>query len=163
MTGYTPGQLHPSASLVVGIDPGASGAIAVPNKDLALRDFLLMPTYKIGKSSRVNVQAVAEFLRRYQGADVSIEKVGAMPGQGVSSCFSFGHSAGSVEGIAAALCRSVTLVTPQKWKKAAGLIGKDKDAARVRACQLYPTEPMFHLKGKGQALADAVLIARFGG
>ena len=40
---------------------------------------------------------------------------------------------------------------------------KDKDAARTRAIQLWPAWRDLDLKGKGQALADAALIARFGG
>jgi hypothetical protein len=54
-------------------------------------------------------------------------------------------------------------VTPQAWKKSQGLIGTDKDAARSRAIQLWPTWKELHKKGKGQALADAALIARRGG
>jgi crossover junction endodeoxyribonuclease RuvC len=54
------------------------------------------------------------------------------------------------------------MVTPQKWKKAAGLIGTDKDAARTRAIQLWPNWRDLDKKGKGQALADAALIARYG-
>ena len=55
-----------------------------------------------------------------------------------------------------------TLVTPQAWKKDAGLIGKDKDAARARAIQLWPSWRDLDAKGKGQAYADAALIAMYG-
>ena len=51
----------------------------------------------------------------------------------------------------------VTLVTPQTWKNRADLIGKDKDAARTRAIQIWPAWRALDLKGKGQALADAAL------
>ncbi|MGC8384986.1 hypothetical protein ACP3P8_23150 [Pseudomonas aeruginosa] len=47
-------------------------------------------------------------------------------------------------------------------KKRAALQGQDKDAARARAIQLYPGVRDLDLKAKGQALADAMLIARFG-
>ena len=86
-----------------------------------------------------------------------------MPGQGVSSMFSFGHAAGTVSGVLAALHITTTLVAPASWKKAAGLIGTDKDAARSRAIQLWPKWRDLDAKIKGQALADAALIARFGG
>ena len=85
-----------------------------------------------------------------------------MPGQGLSSTFAFGHSAGVVEGVLAALHIPAVLITPQAWKKGAGLIGKDKDAARTIAARLYPFNRTLDLKGKGQALADAILIARIG-
>jgi len=57
---------------------------------------------------------------------------------------------------------SIVLVTPQKWKKAPGLIGSDKDAARGKAIQMWPKWQCLDKKGQGQALADAALIARFG-
>jgi crossover junction endodeoxyribonuclease RuvC len=85
-----------------------------------------------------------------------------MPGQGVTSMFNFGHSCGTVMGVLGAMGLPHTLVTPQAWKKQAGLIGTDKDAARSRAIQLWPKWRELDKKGKGQALADAALIAAYG-
>jgi crossover junction endodeoxyribonuclease RuvC len=85
-----------------------------------------------------------------------------MPAQGVASSFSFGHAAGVVMGVLGAFNVPVTLVTPQAWKKRAGLIGTDKDAARSQAIRLWPQWKELSLKGKGQALADAALIAKHG-
>jgi len=93
---------------------------------------------------------------------VYIEQVGAMPGQGVASMFNFGHSCGTIMGVIGALGYAHTMVTPQRWKKAAGLMGTDKDAARSRAIQLWPSWSDLSKKGIGQALADAALIARYG-
>ena len=121
-----------------------------------------MPVIKVGKASRVNASALAEMLRDFDAGEAYVEQVGAMPGQGVSSMFSFGHAAGVVAGVLGALLIPVTLVTPQRWKKAAGLIGTDKDAARSRAIQLWPRWQALGKKGEGQALADAALIAKFG-
>lgn len=67
-----------------------------------------------------------------------------------------------VEGILQGLFIPYSLVTPQAWKKTAGLIGSDKDAARSRAIQLYPSLRILDQKAKGQAVADALLIARHG-
>jgi crossover junction endodeoxyribonuclease RuvC len=146
---------------VIGIDPGASGAIVMLEDDTPI-EWTLMPTVKVGSASRVNASALAEFIRELEVDHVYIELVGAMPGQGVSSMFNFGHSTGTVMGVLGALGISHTLVTPQAWKKAAGLIGKDKDAARARAIQLWPNWRELDAKGKGQAFADAALIARYG-
>lgn len=146
--------------MIIGIDPGCSGAIAVLDKNGAHKAHILMPTMKVGKGNRVNGAALAAFLREHVECHAYLEKVGAMPGQGVTSTFTFGHAAGVVEGILQGLGIPYTLITPQSWKKAAGLIGKDKDAARTRAIQLYPELRVLDLKGKGQAVADAILIAR---
>ena len=146
---------------IIGVDPGINGSISILTDNGEYVDHLLMPKMKVGTKNRVNSAAVVAWLKQYQCADCCyIEKVHAMPGQGVTSMFSFGHSAGIIEGIIVALGIPITLVTPQSWKKKIGLIGKDKDAARTRAIQLYPDIRDLDLKGKGQALADSILIAR---
>lgn len=154
--------------MIIAIDPGVSGCIAVLDDRSNIIAHTEMPTVKAGKANRVNPQALAGWLMEFDSARMCfIEQVGAMPGggerrMGASSAFSFGHSAGIVEGVVAALQIPITLVPPAAWKKSQGLVGKDKDAARTRAAQLYPRERTFDLKGKGQALADAVFIARHG-
>lgn len=151
--------------LIIGIDPGTTGALVVVTSDFRYLAHLLMPTIKVGTKSRVNGAAIAAFLRKEcAGCSVHayLELVGAMPGQGVSSMFTFGHATGKVEGIIEGMEIPHSLVTPQAWKKRAGLIGKDKDAARSRAVQLYPGLRALDTKGRGQAIADALLIARHG-
>lgn len=146
---------------IIGVDPGTTGSVCVLSDKGEYIDHLHMPTMKVGKRNRVNAAAVTAWLSQYrENSACCLEKVQAMPGQGVTSMFSFGHSAGIVEGVVVALGIPVTLITPQSWKKKAGLIGKDKDAARTRAIQLYPGIRDLDLKGKGQALADALLIAK---
>ncbi|HLV16023.1 MAG TPA: crossover junction endodeoxyribonuclease RuvC [Pseudomonas sp.] len=152
--------------IVLGIDPGIGGALAALRDDGGYITHLPMPTIKVGSKSRVNGAAVAAFCRalleNHGQVHAFLEQVGSMPGQGVSSMFTFGHAAGLVEGVIAGAGIPLTLVTPQAWKKAAGLIGQDKDAARSRAVQLYPGLRVLDQKAKGQALADALLIARHG-
>ena len=147
--------------LVAGIDPGASGALVIL-EDGSPIEWTQMPTMKVGSATRVNGSAVAAFFLHTHVEHVYVEQVGAMPGQGVSSMFNFGHSTGTVMGVLSALFIPHTLVTPQAWKKAAGLTGTDKDAARARALQLWPDWRELDKKGNGQALADAALIARYG-
>ena len=151
-------------SYLIGVDPGVSGAIVILQSAACPFpvDWLRMPTVKQGKSSRVDAAAVARFLQDFDCGHAYIEQVGAMPGQGVTSMFTFGHAAGVVEGVVVGQRVPITEVTPQAWKKRAGLIGKDKDAARSRAIQLWPRWDALGKKGGGQALADAALIARFG-
>jgi crossover junction endodeoxyribonuclease RuvC len=147
---------------VVGVDPGSSGALVVLDAAGAYVAHLMMPVVKVGTKNRVNGAAVASFFTANKPRHVFIELVHAMPKQGVSSTYSFAHAAGLVEGVVTGAGIPFTLITPQAWKKAAGLIGSDKDAARSRAIQLFPHLRVLDLKGKGQAVADALLIARFG-
>lgn len=148
--------------MIIGIDPGVSGAVVGLDSVGGYVDHLLMPVMKVGSRNRVNGAALAAFLNEYNITHAYLEQVGAMPGQGVTSMFTFGHAAGVAEGILQGLGIPYTLVTPQAWKQTAGLIGKDKDAARTRAIQLYPDLRVLDLKGKGQAVADAILIAMHG-
>lgn len=153
--------MSPSQHRRIGIDPGCSGAIVVldDNKPIA---WLNMPLIKIGTSTRVNAAAIANFLKPYKDAPVYLELVHAMPKQGGTSGFTFGHSAGVVQGVVQGAGHPLTMITPQKWKKAAGLIGTEKDVARSTAVLLWPDWRDLDSKGKGGALADAALIARHG-
>ena len=90
-----------------------------------------------------------------------VERVGAMTGQGVSSVFSFGRSAGVLEGVLAASGVPYTLVTPQTWQKAVGLRG-GKDGSRERAMQQFPDQASLFARKKDDGRADATLIAIYG-
>lgn len=154
---------------ILGIDPGVSGALVILDKPSGnYVDHLLMPTMKVGSSTRLNGAALDAWLDQHLPvAHAYLEKVNAMPGggarkMGAAGAFTFGHAAGYVEGIVTGAGIPLTLVTPQSWKRQAGLIGQDKDAARARAIQLYPQLRALDTKAKGQAIADALLIALSG-
>ena len=148
-----------------GIDPGLSGAVVVLQDDLPT-EWYRMPTMKTGSANRVNAAALAAIIRRTIFDDEEtrayVELVSSMPGQGVASMFSFGHSAGVIQGVLGAYRMPVKMVTPQSWKKRAGLIGKDKEASRTLAIQMWPEWRDLDKKGVGQAFADAAFIALFG-
>ncbi|NBS75244.1 MAG: hypothetical protein EBT78_11610 [Betaproteobacteria bacterium] len=144
----------------LGIDPGATGAIVLLEDGQPI-EWTAMPTNKIGTATRVNAAALTDFIASCCCEHVYVEQVHAMPGNGGVSMFNFGHSCGTVMGVLGAMGLPHTMVTPQSWKKAAGLIGTDKDAARARAIQLWPRWRELDKKGRGQALADAALIAKF--
>ena len=146
----------------LGIDPGLSGAIALLRDDLSLVAVFDMPVMTLRKGkNQVNAAALANIIKR-PGYTMTayLEAVSAMPGQGVSSMFSFGTSYGIVQGVLAALGIPVVLVTPQSWKKWAGLVGKEKDYARTLAQRLYPAAELSRKKDIGRA--DAILIGRYG-
>jgi len=148
----------------IGIDPGITGAIAV----LGYMDELLqvhdMPIELINKKNHVDGWALSQIFTDldYDEIDeVYLEKVHAMPNQGVTSMFNFGMGFGKIMGVMDALHLDYKLVSPQKWKKSADLVGKEKDAARLLALELYPDASLMRKKDIGRA--DAILIARYGG
>ena len=103
--------------IVYGIDPGLSGAIARFDLTEGFLEIHDMPIMEVNKKKSVSPQLVADILRQ-QHAPVYIEKVGAMPGQGVSSMFSFGRSYGVLLGCAAGLQMPTTVITPVEWQRA---------------------------------------------
>lgn len=154
--------------MIVAVDPGTTGALVILDARGQHVDHLIMPTIKVGSRNRVNGAAIASWLADHGPiSHAFIERVQAMPGggqrkMGATSAFTFGHSAGLVEGVITGAAIPLTLVTPAAWKKHAGLIGSDKDAARSRAVQLFPGLRILDLKGKGQAVADALLLGLYG-
>lgn len=144
----------------IGIDPGNTGAISVLSDDDEFIDVIDMPLMANGKKQQINAAELSKIIGSYRIDKAVVEKVGAMPGQGVSSMFNFGMGFGVIQGVLAGAGIPYQLVTPQSWKKRAGLVGKDKDMARTVAQQLYPGAPLGRKKDIGRA--DAILIARFG-
>ena len=92
---------------------------------------------------------------------VIIERVSAMPGQGVTSMFNFGQTFGSIKGICAALNLPIFFVRPAKWKKHFDLINSSKDASRTKVIEMYPSISSRLSKKKDVNKADAILIARY--
>lgn len=153
-------------NFIIGIDPGASGAIAILEKTGKLVHVFDMPSVEImagGKlKRRVSPEMLAAELKMYadQGATACIEQVGAMPGQGVSSMFAFGESFGLAKGVLAGLGIPTSTVTPGKWKKAMG-VNAGKDGSRAKAAQTWPSQAGEFKRVKDDGRAEACLIAEW--
>lgn len=151
----------------IGIDPGASGAVAILDASGGLVHVFEMPSVEIkvgGKMKRrVSPEMLAAELRLYadQNAQAWIEHVSAMPGQGVSSMFAFGESFGLARGVLAGLKVPTYTVPPAVWKRAMNLNG-GKDASRAKAAQIWPEHAGEFKRVKDDGKAEACLIARWG-
>lgn len=149
-----------SAKNVLGIDPGASGALALLSPDGAeIVAFLDMPFFEVRGKKRLDVHALGRFLAPHaESSRAVIELVGAMPGQGVSSMFTFGFGVGALHGACGALGMELDTVTPRVWK-AAYKLGKDKDESRMLATRRWPRQAALFSRKKDEARAEAALIA----
>lgn len=144
-------------NLIIGIDPGAAGGIAV---------------YSLTKKRMVNVIKMPEtptdlycFLKLHSfNSKCFLEKVGGIPGNGANAMFNFGKGYGHLE-MALLACRIPTeTVTPQKWQKEfqIGVRGKNtsktdwKNKLKAKAQQLFPGYNIT------LAVCDAMLIALYG-
>ena len=154
--------------LIIGIDPGISGAICF-FEDGQVREILEMPTMAEGKKNKRQVNGpqiyneIFSRITKFSNKDifVVIEQVSAMPGQGVTSMFNFGQSFGVLKGICSAMQLSMHFVRPAKWKKYFGLIKTEKDASRTKVIEIFPYISAQLSKKKDSNKADAVLIASF--
>jgi len=153
--------------ITIGIDPGQTGAIAVLKDGEPTHVFDMPVSARKTTGQKVSATGLAielrSILRKAEGAHVfgAIEEVGAMPGNGGTSMFRFGHGCGIVEGVLSALGIGYTLITPPRWKKWAGLIHADKDASRTLAMQRYPVAAPWLTRKKDNGRSDAILIARY--
>lgn len=150
--------------LIVAIDPGLTGALGFLRDGayLAVED---MPVVHKGVGSvknEVSPQGMKTLIREHLRADEAvvavIEKVGAMPGQGVSSVFSLGDSYGAARAVLATAGFELIQVHPATWKKHFKLTA-DKELSRALATRMFPDAPL-HLK-KHDGRAEALLIGRW--
>lgn len=149
--------------IYVGIDPGLNGAIAIFNAQKGTLEIIDMPTVEVmrNKKTKREVSAVmlATALREIPAVTMAIvERVNAMPGQGVTSVFSFGRSTGVVEGVLGALRIPCTIVPPRQWQKFVNT-RDGKDGARLRAGELFPAYANLFARKKHDGRADAALMA----
>ena len=146
----------------VGIDPGLDGGLAAITPDgLSLA---VMPTVPVGERRQLDEQAVVSWLLQHRPGRVCIEQVGARPGQGVVSMFTFGTGWGLVRGICAGLGLPYVLVRPQEWQKEM-LAGQPKGSEYLVASRLWPYAD-WRVSERSQrnhdGLVDAALICEFG-
>lgn len=145
-------------SIIMGIDPGISGAVAfyfpmVPNR-MSVDDVPVV-------CGEINGYELARLIKIHRPTLAVIERVGAMPGNGGVSMFNFGRAYGDVRGVVSALDVPMHFVTPQKWKKHFGL-SSDKEQSRLRAIRTFPAAAeSFKLK-KHDGRAEAALLALYG-
>lgn len=160
----------------LGGDPGLDGAIAlyvpsVPFSGASLLEVHDMPALKARTSKRrIDLWSLAEQLKRWAfDWDVlaTVENVHAMPGQGVTSMFSFGYSTGSLQQALASAKIPFTLVQPATWKAMYRLRGgaENKAASVDKAVELFPQHRELFFGPKGgpkDGRAEAALLAHYG-
>lgn len=139
---------------IIAIDPGAGGGIAWKcgeNHVYAAK----MP--ETAHDLAEQMDAIANSANS-QGMPIEclVEDVHAMPGQGVTSMFSFGRNLGTILGVLAALKVPYRMERPQSWQKKVGGLPADKkerkDRLKAIAQARYP-----HLKVT-LATADALAM-----
>jgi len=144
-------------SIFIGIDPGKSGAMAIVSTDT-------QPFVRVVPFDEREYAEVLRFHNEYDtiGGCV-VERVSAMPGQGVSSMFSFGENYGFIQGLLTAYNIPFELVMPRVWKKEFG-VTSDKNTSIAVARRLFPDTPLERTnrcKKEDDGICEALLMAEF--
>ena len=151
--------------MIIGIDPGLSGAIALLNPYTGGIEIYDMPTLPNPKGKpETDLRELGRILRPFsdKGRNIAvIEKVSAMPGQGVSSMFRFGQNFGAIQMAAAGHGYEIHYVTPTSWKKHFRL-SKDKGVSRGLAGDRFPANSHQFTRVKDDGRAEAALLALYG-
>ena len=148
--------------IIIGIDPGAGGAMAVWDKGIS-------KIYKCPKDTETMADIVKESLyinktKNIREVYAYMELVHAMPHDGRSSLFKFGTNYGKWLGILGTFKVPTTLVSPQKWMKYWKdklniNLSKDKSSRKreLKEIASHYTDEKITLYN-----ADAILIAMYG-
>ena len=160
-------------TFIVGLDPGKNGALALySTMGREIHGVWPIPTLTVTKkqksSTDIDWEAYCKALQgiRLTGPSLAVvELVHAMPGQGVSTMFSFGDNYGGQRQLLRYIlgCR-VERVAPHIWKRAMK-IGADKDDAYREAQNRWPALALSWKTPRGRVLdgnCEAALLAAYG-
>jgi crossover junction endodeoxyribonuclease RuvC len=152
--------------MIAGCDPGLAGALFFIDPERpATGEAVDLPIHVLtrgGKKKReLDIAGLIGILAARQIEHAFVEQVSSMPGQGLSSTFSFGKTFGIILGVLSARNIPFTLVAPVRWKREMHVL-KDKDAARARASQLLPAAAIQWRFKKDHGRAEACLLALYG-
>lgn len=149
--------------LIIGIDPGFTGAIAIveaKNGYCDVKDVYDMPLKDDDDRPLVDCVKLKNMLNI--GAKfLVVEKAQSSPQMGVTSSFRYGEGYGMICGVALTLGIRTIPVVPAVWKKHMHL-DFTKDKSRVMAEKLFPHQSVLFIKKKDHGRAEAALLALFG-
>jgi len=147
-------------ALVLGVDPGRKGALALIDPDGTLIDVVDMPD-ATGAALGTHL---ADFIDAHQPHTIAaawVEKVGSRPGQGHVNVFTFGAGYGVILGVLGARRIRTELLPANRWKKAMGVTA-DKRSSRDVAARRWPTEAHRFARVRDDGRAEAALLAEYG-
>ena len=155
---------------VLGIDPGASGALAFLTisgglpVDLETVD---LPNLKVAGRSQLDAYALAREIdaRAHHGSEMiacaMLEQGGVRPQNGRVGAATFWLGIGVIRGVLAANFIPIETAAASTWKRSIRVVG-DKDASRARASAIVPRWADQWARAKDEGRAEAALIALYG-
>lgn len=157
--------------IILGIDPGLTGAISALCTSRGLLDVSDLPTCSNGLESgkmlrwldaRKLSDILAHWAERFEFGQESvqavIERPIAMPRQQIQTAASNFDTLGVLRAVMELRGYRPAFINPRDWKGLFGLAG-DKADARKAALTLYPNAPVTRAKDHNRA--ESILIARY--
>jgi crossover junction endodeoxyribonuclease RuvC len=149
--------------MILGIDPGKTGGVAILENDGRIVVAYTMPS----------MQELHTELMCYDIDMCYVEKAQSFPGQGIASAFTYGDHFGQLQGLLIALHLPYELVPPVTWSRAmlAGVaeprsaekkIKKDKTRNFEAARRLFPDFEALRKNKPHTGITDALLLAEWG-
>lgn len=163
--------------LILGVDPGLSGAIAFYNmatKKLAVFDIPLTVDTKSKNEGRkqVDLMALNTIVDSFAKETILCcaedvhgmtykTREGEIRGQGTVQSFNFGKATGGILGVIAAYYIPTIPIRPSVWKTMMNL-GSDKKESLAKATKFFPDMKQYFFRAKDDGRAEAALLAVFG-
>lgn len=155
--------------LIIGCDPGLTGAISFLHHSgalMALEDLPTCPITQAGPKAKVkrkiDARALKNLLRQQVPADEKalfiMEDMQLLGGSSVQTMGALAHTRGILEAVAILCGMDMAFVTPACWKRFYGL-SADKAECLAAARVLYPDAPLKLAKHHNRA--ESLLIARW--
>jgi crossover junction endodeoxyribonuclease RuvC len=152
--------------IIMGVDPGIRGGLAVVAVEDGVAPRLVeavdVPVIGTNAKERVDAIAIRAWISKHDIQHAFIERAQAMPKQGSSSGFKYGRAVGAIEAAIALSGIPVTIVEPSVWKRFHKLPGKEKEASRQRALEIFPASHALLARKLDHGRAEAALVALFG-
>lgn len=152
--------------MILAIDPGITGAIAMydPDIDYLHAEPLPIQWRMVNKKKKfeLDLKALHEWIenRRAHIDEVIVEQPTAMPGVGAVSQFNFGRTCGQCEALIIGMGFKITLVHPTRWKAALD-VPSDKRRSRGRAMRLFPMHANKFGANDSEGMAEASMLALY--
>ena len=151
--------------IIIGIDPGVGGGIAIINEEHQVITKIVMPV--IGKSKKAyDINEIAKFLEQYKNNSIAIiEKQQPQFRDGKKQSFKTGYGYGVLQATLTTLQIPFTIVAPKTWQKKVfeGIPNEDTKTSSIMFCKRkWPKENWLateRSKKCHDGLTDAACIA----
>lgn len=145
----------------LGVDPGAKGGAAILDEK---GNLLAVSRFDGGCPGEVVAQSAEAATKLGGQLYICLEKVGAAPGQGVTSMFTFGVGVGLIKGWLAAKGFQFVEASPHSWQRwITGDLPTPKERAKALAASKWGLDPFIFdgCRVPHNGCIDAACIAEF--